>query len=210
MASNKLSALIIIFSLFAHSTFSHDCASCKPTPISPPPPSKTPKACPPPPSTTPKASPPPPSTTASPPPKASTPPPSTPKASPPPPSMPTASPPPKASTPPPSTPTASPPPPSTTPTASPPTPSTAQKCPSDTLKLGVCADVLGLVNVIVGSPASSNCCTLIQGLADLDAAVCLCTAIKANVLGINLNVPVTLSLLLSACQKSVPNGFQCS
>jgi hypothetical protein len=44
----------------------------------------------------------------------------------------------------------------------------------------------------------------------LDAAVCLCTAIKANVLGINLNIPVSLSILLSACQKSVPSGFQCS
>ncbi|RHN76951.1 putative bifunctional inhibitor/plant lipid transfer protein/seed storage helical [Medicago truncatula] len=164
MASNKHSALIILFSLLAYSTFSNACGSCKPTPPSPPPPSKTPKACPPPPSTTPKASPPPTAIT----------------------------------------------PPSTTPKSSPPTPSTAQKCPSDTLKLGVCADVLGLVNVIVGNPASSKCCTLIQGLADLDAAVCLCTAIKANVLGINLNVPVTLSLLLSACQKSVPNGFQCS
>ncbi|CAK8570007.1 unnamed protein product [Lathyrus sativus] len=109
------------------------------------------------------------------------------------------------------TPTTSTPPPSTTtPTASPPTPSTSQKCPSDTLKLGVCANLLGLVNVVVGSPASSKCCALIQGLADLDAAICLCTAIKANVLGINLNVPVTLSLLLSACQKSIPSGFQCS
>ncbi|KAI5393788.1 Centrosomal protein of 131 kDa [Lathyrus oleraceus] len=109
-----------------------------------------------------------------------------------------------------------PPPPSKTPkscpppTTSPPTPSTSQKCPNDTLKLGVCANLLGLVNVVVGSPASSKCCALIQGLADLEAALCLCTAIKANVLGINLNVPITLSLLLSACEKSVPSGFQCS
>ncbi|KAK2452919.1 hypothetical protein P8452_00608 [Trifolium repens] len=162
MAYNKLSALIILFSLLAYSTFSHACGTCKPPKPSPPPPSPCP---PPPPSKTPKASPPPHSTT------------------------PKASPPPKASTPP---------------------PSTKQKCPSDTLKLGVCADVLGLVNIVVGSPASSKCCALIQGLADLDAAVCLCTAIKANVLGINLNIPVTLSLLLSACQKSIPSGFQCS
>ncbi|CAI8605905.1 unnamed protein product [Vicia faba] len=132
-----------------------------------------------------------------------------PKVSPPTPSTtpPTASPPTPSTTPP----TASPPTPSTTPpTASPPTPSTSQKCPKDTLKLGVCSDLLGLVNVALGSPASSKCCALIQGLADLDAAICLCTAIKANVLGINLNVPITLSLLLSACEKSVPSGFQCS
>ncbi|MDG2769828.1 HPS-like domain-containing protein, partial [Vibrio parahaemolyticus] len=94
------------------------------------------------------------------------------------------------------------------PTPSPPPPS--GKCPKDTLKLGVCADVLGLVNVVVGSPVSSKCCALLEGLADSEAALCLCTAIKANVLGINLNVPITLSVLLSACQKTVPAGFQCA
>ncbi|XP_028799111.1 14 kDa proline-rich protein DC2.15 [Neltuma alba] len=89
-----------------------------------------------------------------------------------------------------------------------PTPAQA-KCPLDTLKLGVCADILGLVNVVVGSPSTSKCCPLLVGLADLEAALCLCTAIKANVLGINLNVPLSLSLILSSCQKSVPPGFQC-
>ncbi|KAK2452916.1 alpha-amylase inhibitor/lipid transfer/seed storage family protein precursor [Trifolium repens] len=163
MASNKLSALIILFSLLAYSTFSHACGTCKPSPTpkpkpSPPPPS--PKACPPPPK--PKPSPPPPSPIACPPPP--------------------------------------------TPSTSPPT---SEKCPSDTLKLGVCADILGN-NVIVGTPISSKCCALLQGLVDLEAALCLCTAIKANVLGTNLNIPVTLSLLLSACQKSVPSGFKCS
>ena len=89
-------------------------------------------------------------------------------------------------------------------------PSPKGKCPKDTLKLGVCADLLGLVNVVIGNPPSgSKCCALIKGLADLEAALCLCTALKANVLGINLNVPITLSLLLSACQKTVPPGFQC-
>ncbi|PIA25258.1 hypothetical protein AQUCO_12000005v1 [Aquilegia coerulea] len=83
-------------------------------------------------------------------------------------------------------------------------------CPRDTLKLGVCADLLGgLVNLVVGTPSSSKCCTLIQGLVDLEAAACLCTAIKANVLGINLNLDIALSLLVSACEKSVPPGFKC-
>ncbi|KAK8545342.1 hypothetical protein V6N13_066627 [Hibiscus sabdariffa] len=96
------------------------------------------------------------------------------------------------------------------PACPPPPPATpASSCPKDTLKLGVCADLLGLVNIVVGTPPSSKCCALLQGLADLEAALCLCTAIKANVLGINLNVPVTLSLLLSACQKEIPAGFKC-
>ena len=82
-------------------------------------------------------------------------------------------------------------------------------CPKDTVKFGVCADVLGLINVQLGKPPKTPCCNLIEGLADLEAAVCLCTALKANVLGINLNVPVNLSLLLNYCGKGVPKGFVC-
>ncbi|CAL5204997.1 unnamed protein product [Lathyrus oleraceus] len=94
------------------------------------------------------------------------------------------------------------------PAASP--PSSQSSCPKDTLKLGVCADLLGLVNIVIGDPPSgSTCCALIKGLADLEAAICLCTALKGNVLGINLNVPIALSLILSACQKTVPSDFQC-
>ncbi|OIT20107.1 PREDICTED: 14 kDa proline-rich protein DC2.15-like [Nicotiana attenuata] len=100
-----------------------------------------------------------------------------------------------------------------TPTPSTPsTPSSKGKCPKDTLKLKVCANLLNdLVHLVIGSsPAKTECCSLIQGLADLDAAVCLCTAIKANVLGINLNVPLSLSLLLNNCGKYAPKNFQCA
>uniref|UniRef100_G3ML34 Bifunctional inhibitor/plant lipid transfer protein/seed storage helical domain-containing protein n=1 Tax=Amblyomma maculatum TaxID=34609 RepID=G3ML34_AMBMU len=90
-----------------------------------------------------------------------------------------------------------------------PSPSTG-KCPVDTLKLGVCADLLGLINLNIGAVPKTPCCSLIGNLADLEAAVCLCTVIKASVLGINLNVPVNLSLLLNYCGKSVPSGFQCA
>ncbi|KAJ6837522.1 14 kDa proline-rich protein DC2.15-like [Iris pallida] len=91
-----------------------------------------------------------------------------------------------------------------------PSPPKPGKCPLDTLKLGVCADVLGLINLNIGAAPKIPCCSLIGNLADLEAAVCLCTALKANVLGINLNVPVNLSLLLNYCGKSVPSGFQCT
>ncbi|TQE12746.1 14 kDa proline-rich protein DC2.15-like [Malus sylvestris] len=92
-----------------------------------------------------------------------------------------------------------------------PSPSTGTSCPRDTLKLGVCANVLnGLLNITIGKPPVEPCCSLIQGLADLEAAVCLCTAIKANILGINLNIPISLSLLLNVCGNKVPKGFQCA
>ncbi|XP_022944335.1 14 kDa proline-rich protein DC2.15-like [Cucurbita moschata] len=89
-------------------------------------------------------------------------------------------------------------------------PPSLPKCPRDTLKLGVCADLLdGLVHVVIGSPPKSPCCTLIQGLVDLEAAVCLCTAVKARALGLNIDLSVSLSLLLNYCGKKVPSGFQC-
>ncbi|XP_061344037.1 14 kDa proline-rich protein DC2.15-like isoform X2 [Gastrolobium bilobum] len=83
-------------------------------------------------------------------------------------------------------------------------------CPKDTLKFGVCVDLLGLVNVQLGKPPKTPCCSLIEGLADLEAAVCLCTALKANLLGLNLNVPISLTLLLNYCGKGIPEGFVCA
>ncbi|CAN6460773.1 unnamed protein product [Victoria cruziana] len=84
------------------------------------------------------------------------------------------------------------------------------KCPRDTLKLAACGNLLGgLVNLVVG-PGSSQCCGLLEGLADVDAAACLCTVIKANVLGINLNIPLSLSLLLNACGRVPPEGYKCA
>ncbi|XP_040384269.1 pEARLI1-like lipid transfer protein 1 [Oryza brachyantha] len=90
------------------------------------------------------------------------------------------------------------------------------KCPVDALKLGVCANVLGgLLNLdqLLGSSSGSGerCCGLLGGLADLDAAVCLCTALRANVLGlVGVELPVQLSVLVNRCGKKLPSGFQCS
>uniref|UniRef100_A0A2P2IW65 14 kDa proline-rich protein DC2.15 n=1 Tax=Rhizophora mucronata TaxID=61149 RepID=A0A2P2IW65_RHIMU len=90
-------------------------------------------------------------------------------------------------------------------------PKTPAKCPKDTLKFGVCGSWLGLVHEVIGTKPSEECCTVIRGLADLEAAVCLCTAIKANVLGvIKLELPVAVSLLVNACGKNVPQGFKCA
>ena len=93
----------------------------------------------------------------------------------------------------------------------PPTPGGgAGSCPRDALKLHVCANVLGLVKAKIGAVAPYEpCCSLLDGLVDLDAAVCLCTAIKANVLGLNLNIPIDLSLILNNCGKICPSDYQC-
>nr|ACG48357.1 cortical cell-delineating protein precursor [Zea mays] len=96
-----------------------------------------------------------------------------------------------------------------TPTTPTPTPSSFGRCPRDALKLGVCANVLGLIKAKVGVPPAEPCCPLLEGLVDLEAAVCLCTAIKGQILGINLNLPIDLSLILNYCGRTVPTGFKC-
>lgn len=87
----------------------------------------------------------------------------------------------------------------------------AEKCPKDTVKFGVCGEWLGLVTEVIGAKPSPKCCALVKGLAELEAALCLCTAIKANVLGVvNIEVPIALSLVLNGCGKKVPEGFVCA
>ncbi|KAG7615701.1 putative bifunctional inhibitor/plant lipid transfer protein/seed storage helical [Arabidopsis thaliana] len=118
---------------------------------------------------------------------------------------------PTPSVPSPSVPTPSVPSPNPTPVTPPRTPGSSGNCPIDALRLGVCANVLsGLLNVQLGQPSAQPCCSLIQGLVDLDAAICLCTALRANVLGINLNVPISLSVLLNVCNRRLPSDFQCA
>ncbi|XP_074266298.1 14 kDa proline-rich protein DC2.15-like [Silene latifolia] len=71
-----------------------------------------------------------------------------------------------------------------TPTPSPPPPPpTDGKCPNDTLKITAC----------------------------LDAALCLCTRLEADLLGIaHLNLSVTASVLVKQCSKAeVITEYQC-
>ncbi|CAM0871198.1 unnamed protein product [Alopecurus aequalis] len=89
-----------------------------------------------------------------------------------------------------------------TPAPAPAPSSTGGTCPIDPLKLRVCVNVLNVVRL------NQQCCPLLAGLADLDAAVCLCNAIKANVLGI-VNVDLPLDLVLLVCAKTMPPGFTC-
>ncbi|XP_043725746.1 36.4 kDa proline-rich protein-like [Telopea speciosissima] len=97
-----------------------------------------------------------------------------------------------------------------TPACPPPPAPTMKTCPIDTLKLGACVDLLGgLVHIGLGDPAVNKCCPLLQGLVELEAAVCLCTTLKLKLLNLNLYVPIALQLLIT-CGKTPPPGFTCS
>ncbi|KAE9614220.1 putative bifunctional inhibitor/plant lipid transfer protein/seed storage helical [Lupinus albus] len=83
-------------------------------------------------------------------------------------------------------------------------------CPIDALKLGLCLDVLGgLVHIGIANPVENVCCPVIQGLLDLEAAICLCTIIRARLLNLNIFIPLSLQVLIT-CGKTPPPGFVCS
>ncbi|KAK2644914.1 hypothetical protein Ddye_020109 [Dipteronia dyeriana] len=85
-----------------------------------------------------------------------------------------------------------------------------ETCPIDTLKLGACVDLLGgLVHIGFGDPAVNECCPVLQGLVELEAAVCLCTTLKLKLLNLSIFVPIALQLLVT-CGKTPPPGYTCS
>ncbi|KAM0934337.1 putative bifunctional inhibitor/plant lipid transfer protein/seed storage helical [Dioscorea sansibarensis] len=73
------------------------------------------------------------------------------------------------------------------------------QCSLELVELKVCADVLSLVSV-----NRRPCCSLIVGLVNLEAAVCLCAAIKAHILGINLDATVAITSILNHCGREAP------
>ncbi|KAL5729636.1 hypothetical protein ACHQM5_002560 [Ranunculus cassubicifolius] len=92
----------------------------------------------------------------------------------------------------------------------PPPPPQEKSCPLDSLKLGACVDLLGgLVHVGLGDPVVNECCPVIQGLLEIEAAVCLCTTIRLKLLNINIYLPLALQLLLT-CGKTPPPGYTCT
>ncbi|KAJ6747331.1 36.4 KDA PROLINE-RICH PROTEIN [Salix koriyanagi] len=92
----------------------------------------------------------------------------------------------------------------------PPPPSPKDTCPIDTLKLGACVDLLGgLVHIGLGDPVVNQCCPVLQGLVELEAAVCLCTTLRIKALNLNIYVPLALQLLVT-CGKTPPPGYTCS
>ncbi|GLJ25721.1 hypothetical protein SUGI_0492510 [Cryptomeria japonica] len=119
----------------------------------------------------------------------------------------------KSPPPPPPKPSSSPPPPPPTTTSPPPPPppgsSSGGSCPLNALKLGACVDVLGgLVNATIGDPAVNTCCPVLQGVLEIEAALCLCTTIRIKLLNVNIILPIALELFVQ-CGLTPPAGFTC-
>ncbi|KAF2941011.1 hypothetical protein DAI22_03g316800 [Oryza sativa Japonica Group] len=85
---------------------------------------------------------------------------------------------------------------------SPPSSTRGNPCPTSAL-----ADLKLKINV----PASQQCCPLLGSLVNLDAAACLCAAIRLSVLGIPVNLPLDVPLVLNYCGRNASAaGANCS
>ncbi|KAJ6795004.1 putative 36.4 kDa proline-rich protein [Iris pallida] len=91
----------------------------------------------------------------------------------------------------------------------PPPPGRAKACPTDTVKLGACLDVLRGVGAARVGDAAAKCCPLIRGLASVDAALCLCTTIKLKLLSVKVFQPISAQLFMT-CGKALPPGYTCA
>eukprot|EP01018_Ginkgo_biloba_P013599 Gb_13244 [translate_table: standard] len=86
-------------------------------------------------------------------------------------------------------------------------PTPQSSCPlADPLSLNACVSLLG-IHVVLGDPKTVKCCDIIYGLG-VDASVCLCTAVHLKILGLNVDIPLALKLLVT-CGLDMPNGLNC-
>ncbi|KAM0045629.1 putative hydrophobic seed protein [Helianthus debilis subsp. tardiflorus] len=84
-------------------------------------------------------------------------------------------------------------------------------CPRNGFQLGACAGVLNnfLGSVQLGTPPTEPCCSIFFGLANFEAAVCLCNSVKTSFLGVNFDTLLpSLNFVLNSCAKEVPSGFE--
>ncbi|KAL3499548.1 hypothetical protein ACH5RR_038641 [Cinchona calisaya] len=89
------------------------------------------------------------------------------------------------------------------------TPPASATCPINALKLGLCLDVLGgLIHIGIGNPVENVCCPVLQGLLEIEAAVCLCTGIRLKLLNLNIFLPLALQVIIT-CGQTPPPGFVC-
>ncbi|CAH2042785.1 unnamed protein product [Thlaspi arvense] len=94
-----------------------------------------------------------------------------------------------------------------------PTPSPSPTCSINNLQVkGLCAKFLlpGLLNITVTVPPTSPCCSLISGLANIEAAACLCTSLKLPPpITLNINATAPVNSVLRGCGKNSPPNFTC-
>lgn len=80
-----------------------------------------------------------------------------------------------------------------------------RNCYTDPLELIICSP---LINQGPLWPHNQPCCGLL-GLIGIELDTCLCLALKSNILGWSIDMPVALDLILSFCQFTIAPAFRC-
>lgn len=74
---------------------------------------------------------------------------------------------------------------------------------------GVCENLLNMETVVI-EPETMPCCQLINDLSDLDAPVCICSALKENILGpVPPNLTISVEKILNRCGRALPTDYKC-
>ncbi|KAJ0235581.1 Hydrophobic seed protein domain-containing protein [Hirschfeldia incana] len=84
-------------------------------------------------------------------------------------------------------------------------------CPRDALQLKPCIDgIFQQDQLKFGDLVLLPCCSLIHdGLSDLEAVACLCTALKKGLHRVDPNLPTRITFLFNFCGKKAPKDIKC-
>ncbi|KAK3010406.1 hypothetical protein RJ639_012893 [Escallonia herrerae] len=65
----------------------------------------------------------------------------------------------------------------------------------------------GLVHIGLGNPVENICCQVIQDLLELEATICLCTAISLKLLNLNIFIPLAFQVLVNCGLTPPPDNY---
>ncbi|KAJ4912519.1 putative lipid-binding protein AIR1 [Raphanus sativus] len=84
-------------------------------------------------------------------------------------------------------------------------------CPKNALQLKPCIDgIIKQDQLNFGDRVLTPCCSLIHdGLSDLEAVACLCTALKEGIRSFVPNFPTSITALFAFCGKKAPKDIKC-
>ncbi|KAL4380654.1 hypothetical protein HN51_003980 [Arachis hypogaea] len=89
-----------------------------------------------------------------------------------------------------------------------PPPPPPPSCSPNTIMSSGCLTALN-DTIGIGGPSPSSACCSILGVVNVDAAVCVCSTIKASGLNAIPNDTAAAVAVVSACNLAIPPGFQC-
>ncbi|KAL7188659.1 hypothetical protein ACSBR1_038507 [Camellia fascicularis] len=85
-------------------------------------------------------------------------------------------------------------------------------CSNNIKNFGVCNQLLSelLETEVANTTLKDQCCSLIKDVVELEAAVCLCDAVKANILGNKDDPLASIKAVHRICNKKLFPTYKCT